>query len=63
MTDNIKRCPFCGGVPEIKQVTNHETGNLIVVRCTMCNASTRTFSEYKPEYAIEAWNCRKDEQE
>lgn len=54
----LKRCPFCGGPAEIIMVTRHIDNNLIVVRCTRCMASTKTFSEHKPEYAIEAWNVR-----
>lgn len=56
--ERLKRCPFCGGVADIKMVTRHEKNNLIVVGCGVCRASTKTYSEHKPENAIHAWNMR-----
>ena len=55
---SVRSCPFCGGVAEIVQVTRHIKGNLIVVKCSRCGASTKTFSEDKPENAVDAWNMR-----
>ena len=55
---NILPCPFCGGSAEIREVTRHIENNLIVVKCTRCGASTKTFSEHRPESAIDAWNRR-----
>lgn len=58
MMQPMKRCPFCGGTPEIVTVTKHVDNNLIVVRCSRCRASTKTFHESKREFAIAAWNDR-----
>ena len=57
---NLKPCPFCGGNAEIVIVTRHIENNRIVVKCTACGASTKTFSENKTENAQAAWNLRKD---
>ena len=54
----LKPCPFCGGKAEIVEVTRHVTNNRIVVKCSRCGASTRTFSDNKSEYAIDAWERR-----
>jgi Lar family restriction alleviation protein len=52
-----KSCPFCGGIPEIMNV-GKVTCRLIVVKCTRCGASTKTFKDSRQDYAIEAWNRR-----
>lgn len=54
----FKPCPFCGGKPEIEKVTNHIQNNRIVVKCSVCGASTKTFAFEKPDLAKEAWNNR-----
>jgi Lar family restriction alleviation protein len=54
----LKACPFCGGTAEIATVTRHVSDNLVVVRCTRCRASTKTFHENKAEQAVSAWNER-----
>lgn len=57
----LKPCPFCGGAAAIVNVTRHIANNLIVVKCDMCGASTKTFSESRLENAIAAWNKRTQE--
>lgn len=56
--NELKRCPFCGGTAEIVKVKSMNYSHLIIVRCTRCMASTKTFDDRKPEYAVEAWNVR-----
>lgn len=57
----LKKCPFCGGGAEIKTVTRHVYNNLIVVKCTVCGASTKTFLEYKENLCTDAWNMRTED--
>ena len=59
MQEELKPCPFCGGVAEIKTVTRHISNNLIVAKCTLCGASTKTFPEAKEDQCRAAWNIRK----
>lgn len=56
--DELKPCPFCGGEADVKIVTRHIKNNLIVIKCDLCGASTKTFSDKKPEKACMAWNRR-----
>ena len=56
--EELKPCPFCGGHANIVTVTRHIKNNLIVVKCDLCGASTKTFSENKEETATFAWNRR-----
>ena len=55
---DLKPCPFCGGSASIVKVTRHCVNNLVVTKCDLCGASTKTFSEEKPERAAMAWNRR-----
>ena len=56
--EKINSCPFCGGIAEVKTVTRHIKNNLIVVKCTMCGASTKTFNDNRESICINAWNRR-----
>ena len=52
MTDELKPCPFCGGVATIE--TRGTTG-VYWIRCFECEALTCCTDK---EHAIEAWNTR-----
>ena len=56
----LKPCPFCGGAAEIVVVTRHIESNRAVAKCSLCEASTKTFSENKRELITQAWNRRAD---
>ena len=51
-------CPFCGGQAEVVTVTRHIDNNKVVVKCSVCGASSRTFPENKVGLARAAWNMR-----
>ena len=57
--DELKPCPFCGGMAEIVIIRYHiHDDSLIVVRCSRCISGTRIFNEQKVDAAISAWNTR-----
>lgn len=56
--ERLKPCPFCGGNADFVQVTRHIDNNRVVVKCDMCGASTKAFSDKHPEKAFIAWNRR-----
>ena len=51
MTEQLKRCPFCGGNAEVKDVDDGWN-----VECCLCGATSKTFVTHKK--TIEAWNRR-----
>lgn len=50
MTEELKRCPFCGGKPQIKSHTYAR------VECTKCFIITRHYNS--DDLAREEWNAR-----
>ena len=54
MTENLKRCPFCGGKAKLTDLTKAPES---WVECTECGARTRFFSNSE-EDAVSAWNAR-----
>ena len=54
MTENLKRCPFCGGKAKLTDLTQATES---WVECTECGARTRFFSNSE-EDAVSAWNTR-----
>lgn len=64
-TENLKKCPFCGG--EAKMKVNESTLNTLIA-CPSCNVAMKNnFKGHKrikkllEELAIEAWNRRVEE--
>jgi len=57
MIEELKPCPFCGGVAEIQDETTGIRTTIYFVECLNCVAGTQW--EYKKENAIKAWNTRK----
>ena len=66
----IKRCPFCGGLADVR-ARWWGTGKtyIVFVQCQVCNAQTKTFPEEDNparynwetpavELAIDTWNKR-----
>ena len=70
MTTHLKRCPFCGGVAALYSNYSYKTRtHFVFVRCTMCHAQGRSYSEpenpiknewntEKCDAAVNAWNTR-----
>ncbi len=57
--EELKPCPFCGGMADIRVVAYHrDGGDIIVIKCATCGASTKTYSYDNKEKAIKAWNIR-----
>ena len=54
-TDDLKPCPFCGGMPQLLPCAGKETGMWRVWH--ECDFVTTSYFESKAE-AIEAWNTR-----
>lgn len=71
MSEELKRCPFCGGKAEVRtKYIEKETKDVPVssyVRCTRCFAQSDEFLYKNTEFilidpaeeAIKAWNRRK----
>lgn len=38
----LKKCPFCGGVPVITSVYDKHFNEYFMVKCTDCEAQTKT---------------------
>lgn len=58
MTETLKRCPFCGGKPDLGSYSS--SGNWIVV-CSKCEAETQVYETKRD--AVKAWNARQVEGE
>lgn len=61
MSEELKRCPFCGGVAAIQQYQCYLVTK-VLVRCTRCGARTLAI-EQSPDYCArdrvaKAWNRR-----
>lgn len=55
--DKLKRCPFCGGRPELMKIDIPEMRVIWRVECRDCGASTwpRLVSR---DFAVSSWNSR-----
>lgn len=57
--DELKACPFCGGVAKITGHFNGGTGNSWeVVECTQCGMTQPVTKYYSHQQATIAWNRR-----
>ena len=54
---DLKRCPFCGGEPEI--IVHYR--NCFEIACRDCGCRTRVFEEYEAADCFNAWNRRCDD--
>lgn len=59
-SDELKRCPFCGGKAEYRLKSNG-TGRQtqVYVRCTACGARTRATIECYKSNVVSLWNMRR----
>jgi Lar family restriction alleviation protein len=55
MSEELKKCPFCGGEAAMRHLENVS----FYVVCTKCNAGIETYSD--KDAAIAAWNRRAPE--
>lgn len=54
-------CPFCGGMPELTQLTDADNAGGWTVECTGCLCSTRVHFSCKEDarpHVVDAWNSR-----
>lgn len=59
MTDNLKRCPFCGGKPEVSSFKDGNGRLLYAINCDMKDCPTNPAWATRAEKdAIAAWNRR-----
>ena len=59
ITPKLKRCPFCGGVAELKIDKHIPKGNDYTPRCLNPSCPGRLTKKWTDiEIAIEAWNRR-----
>ena len=57
--EELKKCPFCGGTPDVATRIRHsEGGNVVVIKCEVCGASTKLFNESEIDRAYRTWNMR-----
>ena len=59
MSEQLKRCPFCGGKPRVN--TNTGWGNAVVISCVGCGAEITEFgieTDTNLKNAINKWNRR-----
>ena len=57
MSDELKPCPFCGGMAEIVEIDEGENAGGSCVGCTTCLASSKVEFEFKENF-ISNWNRR-----
>lgn len=57
MSDELKPCPFCGGMAEIVEIDEGENAGGSCVCCTTCLASSKVDFGFKENF-ISNWNRR-----
>ena len=57
MSDELKPCPFCGGMAEIVEIDEGENAGGSCVCCTACLASSNVEFGFKENF-ISNWNRR-----
>lgn len=58
MTDNLKRCPFCGGEPKIFHHQNEWFGETWHIECLDDNCGCGTCHHDSKAIAVTVWNRR-----
>lgn len=58
MSEELKKCPFCGGKAEM---FNYSEGEWLV-HCTVCNGMVEKWRKTKKE-AIDQWNRRLNDED
>ena len=58
MSEELKKCPFCGGKAEMLNYSEDEW----LVRCTICDGMVEKWRKTKKE-AIEQWNRRVNDED
>lgn len=65
MSEEIKKCPFCGSEAQLDNIDNGNNGWWYSVICMKpmcrCGVSSTDYSYYNEKDAIEAWNRRTEE--
>ena len=61
MITELKPCPFCGGLAEVRYIQNH--GYYVLCKGRFCKVRTYTLVYKKKHEAIQAWNKRAKERE
>ena len=62
MTEQLKRCPFCGGKPRYVYIEKGENEGGECIECSKCLASTSVMFPLKDSIqalVFEKWNNRK----
>jgi len=54
--EELKRCPFCGGIPYISRRTNQYGVEFFIVQCPRCRTTSGGSKDKK--FAIDSWNIR-----
>ena len=57
MSEELKPCPFCGGVAEVWQIDERSTGHEVACADIRCNVKSVAWGMTRAE-AIAAWNRR-----
>lgn len=59
MNEELKPCPFCGGLAiRLLDVDDYTSESYNAIKCKICGARTKYFDELYT--ALEAWNRRAD---
>lgn len=56
--DELKKCPFCGGDAEIRELNGELKYYVCCANVDNCYVNPSTFYYARPEEAVKAWNRR-----
>lgn len=57
MSEELNRCPFCGGFAELLSKETYSSHTLFWVECIECDCRTSDYEDSKEE-VIKRWNRR-----